>query len=86
MWSATYSSFLKTDVDPSSTIENNLRAAGQTEDQETGLLYNYHRYYSPAIGRYLKVDPIGLSLGIAKIYCTSGILHSVIRGYPFEYI
>ena len=46
------------------TIENNLRFAGQIFDSETGLHYNYHRYYDPATGRYLTTDPIGLEGGI----------------------
>jgi len=37
----------------------NLRFPGQYYDQETGLHYNYFRYYDPSIGRYLTADPLG---------------------------
>jgi RHS repeat-associated protein len=41
-----------------------LRFAGQYYDQETGLHYNYHRYYDTQLGRYLRADPIGLAGGV----------------------
>jgi len=38
------------------TITNNLRFPGQYYDAETGLHYNWHRYYWPEVGRYVKPD------------------------------
>ncbi|GEB52856.1 putative T7SS-secreted protein [Streptomyces cacaoi] len=40
-----------------------LRFPGQYADQETGLNYNFSRYYDPETGRYLSADPLGLSPG-----------------------
>jgi len=41
-----------------------LSFPGQYYDQETGLHYNYFRYYNPQTGRYITPDPIGLEGGI----------------------
>ncbi|MFB9433347.1 RHS repeat domain-containing protein [Streptoalloteichus tenebrarius] len=38
-----------------------LRFPGQYHDRETGLHYNFHRYYDPATARYLSPDPVGLT-------------------------
>ena len=64
VWSAKYSSFGEAEVEPTSTVENHLRFPGQYFDGETGLHYNWHRYYDPDAGRYLTPDPIGLTGGI----------------------
>ncbi len=57
VWSASYESFGKATVDSKSSIVNNLRFPGQYYDAETGLHYNFKRYYDPEIGRYINEDP-----------------------------
>jgi len=49
---------------PFGTVEVNLRFPGQYYDLETGLHYNYFRYYDPSTGRYITSDPIGLNGGL----------------------
>ncbi|HDR9797799.1 TPA: RHS domain-containing protein [Burkholderia cenocepacia] len=44
--------------------KNPLRFQGQQVDAETGLHYNWHRYYDSDIGRFVSKDPIGLVGGI----------------------
>jgi len=62
-WSARYTSFGKADVDPGSTVINNLRFPGQYYDKETETYYNYNRYYSFRTGRFDRTDPIGIEGG-----------------------
>ncbi len=63
-WSAGYAAFGQATIDPLSSIDNNLRFPGQYYDAESGLHYNYNRYYNPNTGRYLTTDPFkdGLNL------------------------
>jgi RHS repeat-associated protein len=56
VWSADYRPFGQADITVN-TITNNFRFPGQYYDNESGLHYNWHRYYDPGIGRYLRADP-----------------------------
>jgi RHS repeat-associated protein len=50
----------------------NPRFPGQVFDQETGLNQNWHREYSPRMGRYVQSDPIGLAGGVNSFAYAEG--------------
>ena len=70
VWAAAYAPFGEARV-YSDEITNNLRFPGQYYDVETGLHYNWHRYYDPVTGRYWTPDPIGLDGGL-NVYAYAG--------------
>ena len=51
-----------TETKPSSSVSLvcDIRFQGQWADPESGLHYNFFRYYDPASGRYISSDPLGL--------------------------
>jgi RHS repeat-associated protein len=62
VWYMTTSLFgQQIDVSAQSGIDCPLRFPGQYRDDETGLHYNYHRYYDPTLAAYLTSDPLGLA-------------------------
>ncbi len=77
VWEATFAPFGETvsvneDPDGDGTaVTMNIRLPGQYFDAETGLNYNWHRYYDPAVGRYVQAENLSTPESIAQ---------------PFEYV
>ena len=46
---------------PAGPVDCPLRFPGQYHDPETGLHYNFRRYYDPENARYISPDPLGLA-------------------------
>ncbi|MFZ6083455.1 RHS repeat-associated core domain-containing protein, partial [Glaesserella parasuis] len=70
-WYANYSGWGKIkeeyDLTEDKSIHQPFRLQNQYCDSETGLHYNFFRYYEPNIGRFTQLDPIGL-LGGENLY------------------
>jgi len=79
VWATDYKPF-GTVVVSTAAITNNFRFPGQYYDDESGLHYNYNRYYDPDIGRYLRADPIDLMGGTnLYVYASSDPVNRIDR-------
>ena len=76
-WRGYSQAFGRTGIEGGSTTSINLRFAGQYFDRETGLHQNFFRDYSPATGRYVQADPLGIFGGLN----TYGYAHNDPLGY-----
>jgi len=71
VWKASYNPFGRASMEVEQ-IKLNLRADGQYADEETGLYYNWNRYYNPELGRYITSDPLGLQAGVNTYIYVNG--------------
>ena len=78
VWSAKYSSFGDAFIEVESVV-NNLRFPGQYWDGESGLHYNYKRYYDIDAKRYLNIDPLRISQ-IKLLY--QNAVNNLFRSFP----
>ena len=68
---------LKSETNISGTAHQPFRLQNQYADRETGLHYNFFRYYEPEAGQFVNQDPIGLFSGQTQKYINN--LESLIR-------
>ena len=67
VWQASYAAFGRATITAShANFGFNLRFPGQYADDESGLHYNYFRYYDPKAGQYLQPDPMGIKTGLNR--------------------
>jgi RHS repeat-associated protein len=77
IWQAAYLAYGQAQIQVQA-VKNNLRFPGQYYDTETGLHYNWHRFYDPETGRYISADPIGLTGGMN--------LYAYVKNDPINWI
>ncbi|WP_234403895.1 RHS repeat domain-containing protein, partial [Neisseria mucosa] len=62
LWFGNYTGWgrLKEETKVTDSAYQPFRLQNQYADRETGLHYNFFRYYDPNVGRFINQDPIGL--------------------------
>ena len=65
VWFGNYTGWgrLKEETKVTDSAHQSFRLQDQYADHETGLHYNFFRYYEPDAGRFVNQDPIGLEGG-----------------------
>ena len=69
LWFGNYTGWgrLKEETKVTDSAYQPFRLQNQYADRETGLHYNFFRYYEPDAGRFVNQDPIGL-MGVSNFY------------------
>ena len=60
-WTETYMPYGERQEKAGVSQENNLWYTGKQHDEDTGLTYINARYYDPVVGRFMAIDPLGVT-------------------------
>jgi RHS repeat-associated protein len=74
-----YDSYGNVTSETNATNGDRFKFTGREYDSSTGLYYYRARYYDPAVGRFMRQDPMGFAAGDANLYryvANGPLLHS----------
>ncbi len=66
--------------------QNIKKLPGQYYDEETGLHYNFFRYYDPSLGRYIYANPMGAIPSLSSLPIMNLLNISIYYNHSYSYV